>query len=320
MYCSSCGEKLVEGGRYCAHCGAAAESEAATSSTPPEATQEAHVGLTYREGSRNRIVNFREIELAFVDSVLVAESHIRLVESVPDRLDEGETLCVLLKAEAPVTGWTGSRRDTILVATEHRLLALRAAGEDREWELDDISDPQTELVGLRKTSPIRFSFQAGGKSIKFDDVIPIEELEGLIAYLEDENAGLPQPPLGSFAGHRVYPGELVSSDGERYPLQPDVAVNVGQAGELVANTRLSASRAVGGAVIGAGVAGPLGAIFGLDAGSQETIRDTREVYLLVEGDTWGWSVSGAPGRVVQLERFAQAIRIASRLRAEETSD
>lgn len=99
-----------------------------------------------------------------------------------------------------------------------------------------------------------------------------------------------------FAGVRVADGEI-SRGGESYPVA-GVEVSVETAGQI--DRRLSLTRTAGGAV----ALGPLGAVLGAVARKK---TDDRQVFLLVSGPDFAWSVEVPHKKLAAAHDFAAKV-------------
>lgn len=95
-------------------------------------------------------------------------------------------------------------------------------------------------------------------------------------------------------------------DGNR-ELTPEVKATVEAAGNFSQKSRATGGRMAGGFLLG----GKQGALIAANARKQED-HDLREVYLLIEADTWASTVPVAPEHGLAARQMAQQINVAAR--------
>jgi hypothetical protein len=103
---------------------------------------------------------------------------------------------------------------------------------------------------------------------------------------------------------------LQTSNGQR-PLTPDVQARVDTAGNLAAYAKSRSTLTRMGA--GGLVLGPVGMLIGATAKKSKDIKvDKRELYLLVEAETWAETIEINPDKGKEARALAQAINLAAR--------
>jgi hypothetical protein len=96
-----------------------------------------------------------------------------------------------------------------------------------------------------------------------------------------------------------------------HPLTPDVQARVDTAGSLAAYAKSRSTLTRMGA--GGLVLGPVGMLIGASAKKSKDVNvDKRELYLLVEAETWAETVEINPDKGKQARELAQAINLAAR--------
>lgn len=271
---------------------------------------------------------FRDAVLAFVPDDAVARmlgtGRERVVEAAGqllDALDPTEEPRVLVLATLKGSGRAGAVRG-VLCVTSQRLLfwPLKTAIDPKSWQLEGLRASHTSSA--RNGDWLRLF--VGPELVDFERVFPWLEAERAAGLIEGGSAIPSSLPLGRYPPNGVHPsrvfrGLLVTRDDESFAIGDDVQASVGTAGSLAATRGRNVAAGLTGAAIGMAVAGPLGAVFGVGAGhAKHQVRDTQEVYLLVEGPDWAWSLAGRPSAVRNLEKFAAAIRLAGKLSVGES--
>jgi hypothetical protein len=90
-----------------------------------------------------------------------------------------------------------------------------------------------------------------------------------------------------------------------WPLTPDVTVSVEAAGNAsVTRGRNLAAKAIGGALVPGGVF-----LFG---NAKNQVHDHRELYLIIDGPDWAYTLRVDPNSGEAARRFAQNLRLAAR--------
>jgi hypothetical protein len=105
--------------------------------------------------------------------------------------------------------------------------------------------------------------------------------------------------------------EYVQIANGRHPLTPDVQARVNAAGSLAAYAKSRSTLTRMGA--GGAMLGPVGMLIGANAKKSKDVKvDTRELYLLVEAETWAETVKLNPGKGKEARALGQAINLAAR--------
>jgi hypothetical protein len=97
----------------------------------------------------------------------------------------------------------------------------------------------------------------------------------------------------------------------QHPLTPDVQARVDTAGNLAAYAKSRSTLTRMGA--GGLMLGPVGMLIGATAKKSKNMKvDTRELYLLIEAETWAETIKMNPDKGQQARALAQAINVAAR--------
>ena len=112
-------------------------------------------------------------------------------------------------------------------------------------------------------------------------------------------------------GRVLLTDERLQTPNGQHPLTPDVQARVDTAGSLAAYAKSRSTLTRMGA--GGLVLGPVGMLIGATAKkSKDVTVDKRELYLLVEAETWAETVKLNPDKGTQARALAQAINLAAR--------
>lgn len=108
----------------------------------------------------------------------------------------------------------------------------------------------------------------------------------------------------------LYEDRIETPEGPQ-PLTPDLVASVDTAGNIAQSVKSRSTLTRMGA--GTLVAGPIGLLVGATAKKTKTqTRDTRELYLLIDGGTWMSSAACNPDQGAQVRQFAQQVTVAAR--------
>lgn len=99
----------------------------------------------------------------------------------------------------------------------------------------------------------------------------------------------------------------ITFGGQTFSLNPSYQATVDTAGNLATSSRTTATRVVAGGLL----FGPVGAIVGASA-KKNRVHDTRELYLLVQGDAFSGIITCRPDDGPKVRQLAVAISNAGR--------
>jgi hypothetical protein len=178
--------------------------------------------------------------------------------------------------------------------------------EINEWSLPELTaefethGSVLSAIGSRSS----LKLQSPANKTSFMNAEPAFEAERLPSLLEDESQQPPSCALAIYGQARVYLDRLVTPEGKSWPLT-GIATSIGSGGDL----SVTRGRNVGAGAAGLALYGPVGLLAG---SAKHQAFDTRQLYLLVEGRDWAWSLQAHPDSQHALEVFAQTLRLISR--------
>ena len=255
-----------------------------------------------------------------------------LGERVEELLEPGESARVI--AQARPSGRFSEFRDKgglLLVLTARRMVAI----ESGSGKIAD-SFPLNSELNIKweppKGHPARLTATRAGVSRVYYHVLPVREAGRIFmmatnSFNQDARrlppAGFPpesaEPLVGTFIPgtpprsqmlylyrDRVVVATWPGEGGEHYPFGGDVAATVDTAGNLA----VTRGRNLAAKGLGLGIAGGAGVF--LMGNAKERVTDTRELYLLLEGETWAASFPCRVNAGADARRFAQLVNASAR--------
>ncbi len=224
------------------------------------------------------------------------------------------------QGEPVVTFVQALRRDdvkakVVLVLTNHRLIAI---DETTGQVCDDHALADADVLGWEEDfwHGTKLSFRSSIGTRAYKQLMPakeglrIAEALGLQTSPELRTALPPDipadpghPPLAACWNIHVYDDRLIDHENRHLPFNGKVEAVCDSAG----NIAVTRGRNLADKGLGTLVFGPIGLFFMGNAKNREV--DTRELYLLVEGPNWAYTVPFAPDAGLALREFALQINL-----------